>query len=126
MSYAERLDVYDIRGPGVGKGHLPYVEQDGFQALAGDLRFCGRVEEVGDGGPEGILRIGVVVALDEVEVTGAVGGSACEAIAEGCGAGLHFGAVGEGEFVVGHVLEGLFMVLKLKLVEERRNSRGKI
>jgi hypothetical protein len=39
---------------------------------------------------------------------------------------LHFGAVGEGEFVVGHVLEGLFMVLKLKLVEERRNSRGKI
>jgi hypothetical protein len=108
------LNVHDIRGPGVREGDLAYVEEDGFQALAGDLLWCGSAKEVGDGGPEGILRFGVVVALDEVEGTRAVGGSACEAVAEGCGAGLDFGAVREGKFIVGHILEGLCGVLGLK------------
>jgi hypothetical protein len=107
------LNVHDIRGPRVREGHLAYVEEDGFQALAGDLLCCGSVKEIGDDGPEGVLRVGVVVALDEVEGTRAVCGSACEAVAEGCGAGLDFGAVGEGEFVVRHVLEGLCGVLEL-------------
>ena len=104
LADTEGLDVDDVGGPGVGGGHLADVEEDGLGLLAGFLLGGGGAEEAADDGPEGVVG-GARVALGEVEGAGAVGRAGCEGVAEGGGAGLDEGAVGEGEFVVLHVLE---------------------
>lgn len=72
LSDAEGLDVNDVGGPGVGEVHLADVEEDGFGALACDLGRGGSGEEIGDGGPEGVLGLRGVIALDEIERAGAI------------------------------------------------------
>ena len=67
---AEHLDVDGVWGPVVRSMRVPGVEQDRLRVLAVDLllRREGRHRAFNDL-PERVLRVGGVVALDEVECT---------------------------------------------------------
>lgn len=103
LADAEGLDVDDVGGPGVGGSELANVEEDGFWVVAGGLGRGGGAEERRDETPDGVGGGGARVALGEVEGARAVRGAGGEGVAEGGGAGLREGAVGEGEGAVAHV-----------------------